>query len=1209
MGSTSGRGGGRDGSFSHWWRGLFSENDLGRAGRRKRRGTGLQTRRLRFESCEDRRLLTIGVNFAGGVLTLTGTADTDQVAVVGQTSYLDVYVDGNFQARILNANSSNVNVIAFSGGDGDDSLAVQNVKPSGSLAINLTDVETLSVLKSRNVTATANAALNLDTSSISGTLSLTALGELTQTGQVVVAGAATLNVGANDITLTNAANNFATVSLGATAQNVSLRDVNAIVLGTVSVTGDLSVEANLNSTSRTAISQSSGTALIVGGSTTLTVGPASTITLNNTNNQFTGTVSITGATATLRNTLATDLGESRVTRNLTLTSTGNVTQSGALFVGQTATVSAAGADIDLSVGDNDFRVLALSGFNVAVNDVNALILGKSNVTGTLDVTADGAIAQSGALTVGGDATLTTAETANITLSNSGNDFLLVGIVAANNVVLRDKNALELAESTISGALTVTTAGAITQSGALTVADKTTLTAGTGATNHITLTEANDFEELAIVSARNVELTDTNELLLATSRIYGTLIVTAGGSVTQSGAVTVTGLATFNLTSGDLTLNHASNNFGVVTIPSAPGSVWLRDTNSLVLGNVAVADDLTLQANLNSSSRTALSQLGSTAITVGGSTTLAAGSASTITLNNSGNVLHGSDPDDAVSVVSAYATLRNNADTQLGPSSVSRNLSVASTGGITQSGPLFVGRIANLSAAVDIVLADADNDFGTVMASAGNVTLNDVNSLVLGASTVGGALDVTTNGAITQNGALNVSGPTTLTAGQDNNITLTHSGNQFSSVGVLSGRNVALRDANALDLALSTIAGTLAVTTAGAITQSGALEVAEKTTLTAGATNNITLNDSANNFSEISIVSGYTVSIENAPSLVLGSSKVDALRVVLHGPDSGLSQSGAVVVADGALLEAAQGIELLNAGNIFPILAVVSDGDVLLRTMGAIEVDGADVVGDLNLTAGGAITQSDVISVGGMATLATNASASITLDTTNVLNEVAVTSAKNVTIANAGALVLGASNIAGDLDVTAGGDLTQSGALVVAGTLTIDTAGANVDLSTELGNDFRTVNLTGQDVALNTTNSIVLAAAAIGGNLTIQAAGTITDDGTVTVAGDTTLTAGTDIELDEVASAYAGILSLQGANIDVFNTVATVLGDCTATGNMTVTADATLTNEVAPTTYSTLLVNGIATFDAGAYQLDLYVTSECVFGELHVAGTPPNVWYV
>ena len=124
-------------------------------------------------------------------------------------------------------------------------------------------------------------------------------------------------------------------------------------------------------------------------------------------------------------------------------------------------------------------------------------------------------------------------------------------------------------------------------------------------------------------------------------------------------------------------------------------------------------------------------------------------------------------------------------------------------------------------------------------SGNTVVLNDVNALDLGASTISGGLTVTTNGAITDSGPLSVAGPTTLTAGAANNITLDNA-NDFSTVSVVSGNNVVLNDVNALDLGASTISGGLTVTTNGALTDSGPLTVAGPTTLAAGAANNITL---------------------------------------------------------------------------------------------------------------------------------------------------------------------------------------------------------------------------------------------------------------------------------------------------------------------------------------------------------------------------------
>ena len=76
--------------------------------------------------------------------------------------------------------------------------------------------------------------------------------------------------------------------------------------------------------------------------------------------------------------------------------------------------------------------------------------------------------------------------------------------------------------------------------------------------------------------------------------------------------------------------------------------------------------------------------------------------------------------------------------------------------------------------------------------------------ILGTSTVSGTLGVTTGGALTQSGPLAVTGTTTLAAGAGNDVTLANGGNNFGTVAVTSGRNVAITDANALDLGTSTI---------------------------------------------------------------------------------------------------------------------------------------------------------------------------------------------------------------------------------------------------------------------------------------------------------------------------------------------------------------------------------------------------------------------
>ena len=88
----------------------------------------------------------------------------------------------------------------------------------------------------------------------------------------------------------------------------------------------------------------------------------------------------------------------------------------------------------------------------------------------------------------------------------------------------------------------------------------------------------------------------------------------------------------------------------------------------------------------------------------------------------------------------------------------------------------------------------------------NLTLTfDNASIALPSLTASGSLNATAGGTITQTGALTIAGITTLAAGA-NDITLNNAANNFSTVGITSGNNVALTDVNALTLNASTVSG-------------------------------------------------------------------------------------------------------------------------------------------------------------------------------------------------------------------------------------------------------------------------------------------------------------------------------------------------------------------------------------------------------------------
>src|SRR5262249_57007416 len=124
----------------------------------------------------------------------------------------------------------------------------------------------------------------------------------------------------------------------------------------------------------------------------------------------------------------------------------------------------------------------------------------------------------------------------------------------------------------------------------------------------TINASTDFSTVVITSGRSVGLTDSNALVLGAATVSGRLGVATSGTITQSGALGVTGTTTLAAGSGnDITLNNASNDFSTVVI-SAERSVGLTDSNALALGASTVSGTLGVTS-------AAISKSGAPAVTV------------------------------------------------------------------------------------------------------------------------------------------------------------------------------------------------------------------------------------------------------------------------------------------------------------------------------------------------------------------------------------------------------------------------------------------------------------------------------------------------------------------------------------------------------------------------------------------------------------------
>ncbi|MEN1926036.1 two-partner secretion domain-containing protein [Luteimonas qiangzhengi] len=859
----------------------------------------------------------------------------------------------------------------------------------------------------------------------------------------------------------------------------------------------------------------------VGGATALDA--AGDITLDNADNAFAGTVDLAGDAVAIVNSGALtlggvdvasldatsdgdlDLGQGSIGGDLVARSNdGAISQSGALYVGGTGTLDAGGGDIALDEAGNDFvgrvhltgdattivdaNALALGDVDVAWLDAASqgdLLLGQGSIAGGLVARSNnGDIDQSGALSVGGTATLDAGD-GDITLDAAGNDFAgsvhLTGggttIVGTSVLTLAsvDVTSLAATAATIRLGDDVSTSGGQAYSGAVELLDDRTLASATG---DITFGSTVDGVYALDVAAGagavtfNGAVGSTDPLTglavdagrfnaLSTLDTSGDLVLTvAEGGVGQGGAWGVGGSSTLDVSEGDITLGDAGNAFAG-TVNLAGDEVTIVNSGALTLGGVDVASL------------------------------------------------------DATSV----------GDLDLGVGRVEGDLAAGSNdGSIGQSGALYVGGTGTLDAGSgDITLDDAGNDFaGRMHLAGGAAVVVDANALALGELDVA-SLDATSqgdlllgqghiagdlvarsnDGAIGQSGALFVGGTGTLDAGTGD-ITLDDAGNDFAGTVHLAGGAASIADANALalgavdvasleatshgDLGLGSgnIAGELtARSNGGDIGQSGALAVGGTGTLDA-ADGAIMLDEAGNDFAGLVHLAGGAVSIVDANALALGDVDVASLAVTSHG-DLGLGRgtiagdlaarsnggaigqsgglrvegesslaagAGAVTLEDedntfvGAVDVAGTGIAMTNGTDLLitsldnrgGAVSLVADGDLTLPTH-AIDTGAADLrlaaLGGA-LSAGGALSGGEVslrgrdgIGIGGGVTA---------LGTLALRSDGAVTRAGGVLTAQvltgqvAGAAMLGDGNAISELGAFSAGELElgTTGPLAVTG---------------------------------------------------------------------------------------------------------------------------------------------------------------------------------
>jgi hypothetical protein len=308
------------------------------------------------------------------------------------------------------------------------------------------------------------------------------------------------------------------------------------------------------------------------GPITITADAVSIGTTNTGNNAFitSGTLTLKAKTAgqamSLGGASAFDLSATEIARFAS-------GATGPIVIGDSASTGV------LTIGS----AISLAGKTLTLNAGSITDTGSVPVTATnLTLNANGQIG-----TDGSNGIDVVATNLNVNTTNNGNAF--VRSTAAVNFGVGSSG------SNVAGTLDLTTTGNVTQTaGTGNIAAGTlkvkTLSAGTAT---VTLTNAGNDAGVIDLRSRNagdtanaagaIQYTDTSGFDVAALATTGNASLSAGGNVTQSGAINAAGLA-LKGAGGAYTLRHAGN--AVTTLAANTGSIDYSQANALAVGTVA-----------------------------------------------------------------------------------------------------------------------------------------------------------------------------------------------------------------------------------------------------------------------------------------------------------------------------------------------------------------------------------------------------------------------------------------------------------------------------------------------------------------------------------------------------------------------------------------------------------------------------------------------
>ncbi|MBV1878998.1 MAG: hypothetical protein KUG79_15265 [Pseudomonadales bacterium] len=1024
---------------------------------------------------------------------------------------------------------------------------------------------------------------------VGGNLSLIATtGEIKNSNALEVGGLASFISNAGDITLETSSNLFGSLNLETTGSISITEGIDSTDAEGTILTGVIGESFTLVSSAGD-VKQVEGALFNVAGLADFEIDGDLTLGVLAASEFLAGKLRVNGANANVTIVESSEdglvLGELQV-RSLDIVASDNIISEidVDISVANETQFDAGVGNVDISLSNNTFGDVSLTGNSIFITESESLRLSEVNAASDFEAVAEGGIT-GGAIVVGGSASFTANNDGDITLISASNSIGDLTIQTAQDVRLNSLGDLTLHQVTVR-AFELDVGGTLTQAEDativnveelfdLTVLGDIELTATGNQFGSLEI-KAGDIDSVGIEVGGNVSINEINATNLGKVDVNAFALI-SGGAITQKAdtGIDVMLEASFNAGDNAITLrSEDTNKFGLLTLTG--GNVKINEAAATSLGKVAATLlDVVSLGGID----------GDEVIAVSGLANFSAGA--NVNLTNSGNsfeTLKLSGSDLIVNITGSVQL-----DDLSGESLV---LSTSQGDFISESGAqIAISGLASLSTDDgDITLGAAQNNdvsFGAISLDGNNITFIDSGSTFIRKLNATGNATIKANGAgstISEESSaeINVSQLLTLEAVED--INLDEGSHSFNRISVKSTAGaVRLTDNTATILTSLLVTNDFELNSGGNILNEGGIDISGDSKFV--AVGNITLDGADNTFDGELTLDGQQVNLTASGAILLDGLEAAGIRLQSTGGSIADTSNGTINVEGLAAFETTENITL--TGNTVNLAAVSLVGD----RVEVIQTNDANIQStnaqNLLFTSSGSINSSGAIVVAmDTSFVAGNASQINIENSSNEISRLAVQGGV-VRIISSEAVELNRVDV-NALDLMAGGAITDGAGEIEILTLAGFTANnaADIELGNAVGNalddrvSIGSIDFQAETISLvQSSESIVIEGLSAVGDLTLESRNGNIDsnaDAVITVqTGDVNLTVDDNQGvINFVANGGLGDLSLVGFDVTVEQEGIVNLQNVDAR-NLTVKSNGF---DVSNVINANINVSGTATFD-------------------------------